>query len=238
MPDVETPGARAIFELRDGPLDELGVLPQREHVERLLEPHADVLDAEERPRDEERGGHRRDVGRRPQDERQRVQPDDEEARRVPRVARRDRRAHDRSPPLRLLRGIGFGLAGLPFWCRSKLGIRSIVGLALRNVLRRPVRSLAVVLMVALAEFLVVFISGFELVESVSWGETDSPTGGWTYIAQFAFPTSVDPSITATHYQLNVSDRDSDLLGGSTVALLRASEGDDANCTSLFATKNR
>jgi hypothetical protein len=141
------------------------------------------------------------------------------------------------PPLRLLRGIGFGLAGLPFWCRSKLGIRSIVGLALRNVLRRPVRSLAVVLMVALAEFLVVFISGFELVESVSWGETDSPTGGWTYIAQFAFPTSVDPSITATHYQLNVSDRDSDLLGGSTVALLRASEGDDANCTSLFATKN-
>ena len=141
------------------------------------------------------------------------------------------------PPLRLLRGIGFGLAGLPFWCRPKWGIRSFVGLAVRNVLRRPVRSLAVVLMVALAEFLVVFVSGFELVESASWDETHSPTGGWAYIAQFAFPTSVDPSITATQYQLNLSDRESDLLGKSTVALLRANEGDDANCTSLFATKN-
>ncbi len=141
------------------------------------------------------------------------------------------------PPLRLLRGISFGLAGLPFWCRPKWGIRSFVGLAVRNVLRRPVRSLAVVLMVALAEFLIVFVSGFELVKSASWSEADSPTGGWTYIAQFTFPTSVDPSIAATHYQLNVSDRESDLLRKSTVALLRANEGDDANCTSLFATKN-
>ena len=141
------------------------------------------------------------------------------------------------PPLRLLRGSGFGLTGLPFWCRPNRVIRSFVGLAIRNILRRPIRSLAVVLMVALAEFLVVFVSGFELVESVSWEETDSPTGGWTYIAQFAFPTSVDPSIAATNYLLNLSEQESALLGKSTVALLRANEGDDANCASLFATKN-
>ena len=39
---------------------------------------------------------------------------------------------------------------------------------------------------ALAEFLIVFVSGFELVKSASWSEADSPTGGWTYIAQFTF----------------------------------------------------
>jgi len=141
------------------------------------------------------------------------------------------------PPLRLLRGIGFGLSGLPFWCRPRRSIRSVVGLAVRNVLRRPVRSFAVILMVALAEFMVVFVSGFELVESGNWEERDSPTGGWSHVVKFAFPTSVDPSVSGTTDRLSLNSQEADLLRRSTVSLLRANEGDDANCTSLFATKN-
>ncbi|MDP6677250.1 MAG: hypothetical protein QGI29_06765, partial [Pirellulales bacterium] len=79
-----------------------------------------------------------------------------------------------------------------FWLRPRWVVGSLIGLAGRNVVRRPVQSLAVILMVCLAEFLIVFVSGFELVDSGNPKTLDSPTGGWTYVAKFANPTSLDP----------------------------------------------
>ena len=141
------------------------------------------------------------------------------------------------PPLQLFHGSGMSLSCVPFWLRPQWAVSSLVGLAGRNVLRRPVRSLAVILMVCLAEFLIVFVSGFELVDSGNWQKRDSPTGGWTYVAKFANPTSLNPSVPSVSHLLSLNENQCNLLEQSTIALLRSNQGDDANCANLFATSN-
>jgi hypothetical protein len=141
------------------------------------------------------------------------------------------------PPLRLFHGSVAGFACLPSWIRPWGAVSSLIGLAGRNVLRRPFRSLSVVLMVCLAEFLIVFVSGFELVDSGDRGKRNSPTGGWTHVAKFANPTSLNPSIPSVSKLLSLNANQCELLEQSTIVLLRANQGDDANCSNLFATRN-
>ncbi len=139
------------------------------------------------------------------------------------------------PPLQLFHNANTSLSCLPLWLRPRWAVGSLIGLAGRNVVRRPVRSLAVILMVCLAEFLIVFVSGFELVDSGSRQKSDSPTGGWTYVAKFANPTSLNPSTPSVSHLLSLNQKQCDLLAQSTIALLRSNQGDDANCANLFAT---
>ncbi len=141
------------------------------------------------------------------------------------------------PPLQLFHGASTSFSCVPFWLRPRWAVGSLIGLAGRNVVRRPVRSLAVILMVCLAEFLIVFVSGFELVDSEDRQNRDSPTGGWTYVAKFANPTSLDPSVPSVSHLLSLNENQCDLLEQSTIALLRSNQGDDANCANLFATSN-
>ena len=141
------------------------------------------------------------------------------------------------PPLRLFYGSRISFSCLPFWFRPWGAVSSLIGLAGRNVLRRPGRSLSVVLMMCLAEFLIVFVSGFELVDSGDWRKQNSPTGGWTHVAKFANPTSLNPSNPSVSERLSLNANQCELLEQSTIALLRSNQGDDANCSNLFATRN-
>jgi len=139
----------------------------------------------------------------------------------------------RRPPLGLLRGTAAGTGSRRL--RARRPVRSLAGLAGRGVAWRAGRGLAVVAMVGLAEFLIVFVAGFELTQPGDSRRRDSPTGGWTHLAEFAAATSVDPSRSAAAAELGLSSDQQRLLAGCEIALLRSSRGDDASCTNLYAT---
>ncbi len=98
-------------------------------------------------------------------------------------------------------------------------VMSLARLARRSVAANPARALAVIAIVAIAEFLVVALSAFELGPPPVPADVRSPTGGWTTIASFGTPVSAD---SATEF------------AGAEIALLRSSGGSDASCTNLYA----
>ena len=61
-----------------------------------------------------------------------------------------------------------------------------------------------------------------------------PTGGWTTIAGFGEPTSVDPLDPEARASLGLTDEESQAVAGCTIARLRSNGGDDASCTNLYA----
>lgn len=137
------------------------------------------------------------------------------------------------PPMQLLRGVT--AAKLFLWPRPARPLTTLTGLASRELRRCPSRSVAVVALVALAEFLVVFVSGFELTLPEGVASRTSPTGGWTYLLRFATPTSVDPTRPAMSGELGLTTRQRELLHSCELSLIRSSQGDDASCTNLFST---
>lgn len=96
---------------------------------------------------------------------------------------------------------------------------SLARLARRSVAANPARALAVIAIVAIAEFLVVALSAFELGPPPVPTDVRSPTGGWTTIASFGTPVSADSAAE---------------LPRAEIALLRSSGGSDASCTNLYA----
>lgn len=98
-------------------------------------------------------------------------------------------------------------------------VTSLVRLARRSVAANRARALAVIAIVAIAEFLVVALSAFELGPPPAPADVRSPTGGWTTIASFGTPVSADSAAE---------------LSGAEIALLRSSGGSDASCTNLYA----
>ncbi|MFM8435475.1 MAG: FtsX-like permease family protein, partial [Planctomycetia bacterium] len=98
-------------------------------------------------------------------------------------------------------------------------VTSLVQLARRSLAANPARTLAVIAIVAIAEFLVVALSAFELGPPPAPADVRSPTGGWTTIASFGTPVSADSAAE---------------LSGAEIALLRSSGGSDASCTNLYA----
>lgn len=141
----------------------------------------------------------------------------------------------RRPPVGLLRGLRDGRVGQRPPRRSRRPVRSLLTLAGRGVTWRAGRGVAVAAMVCLAEFLIVFVAGFELTEPGDPGRRDTPTGGWTHLVQFAAATSIDPSRPASGAELGLTTDQQRLLAGCEIALLRSSRGDDASCTNLYAT---
>lgn len=98
-------------------------------------------------------------------------------------------------------------------------VRSLAMLARRSVAANPSRALAVIAIVAIAEFLVVALAAFELGPPPNPADVRSPTGGWTTIASFGTPVSADSAAE---------------LSGAEIALVRSSGGSDASCTNLYA----
>jgi len=115
-------------------------------------------------------------------------------------------------------------------------LRSLSALAWRGLAHAPARAFSVAAIVAVAEFLIVAVSAFSLAPPARPHEHASPTGGWTFLATFAEPTSVDPADASTRNSLGLSDDAERALADCMFARLRASTGDDASCTNLYAAK--
>ena len=78
--------------------------------------------------------------------------------------------------------------------RVERRLDNLVRLARRSVAANRARALAVIAIVAIAEFLVVALSAFELGPPPAPADVRSPTGGWTTIASFG--TRMQPFDTA------------------------------------------
>lgn len=117
---------------------------------------------------------------------------------------------------------------------GRAGLKSLVGLAWRGLAHRPSRAFSIAAIVAVAEFLIVAVSAFSLSSPPRPRERSGPTGGWTSIATFAAPTAVNPADTDVSADLGLSDDARQTLAGATLEPIRASAGDDASCTNLYA----
>jgi len=117
---------------------------------------------------------------------------------------------------------------------GRANLRSLPGLAWRGLAHRPSRAFSIAAIVAVAEFLIVAVSAFSLGGPARPRERSGPTGGWTSIATFAAPTAVDPGDPDVAAELGLSDDARQTLAGATIEPIRASSGDDASCTNLYA----
>ena len=135
-----------------------------------------------------------------------------------------------------------GLAGLLaagwLWlsaAATSAPVRTLSGLARRNLAFAPTRAFSVAAIVAAATFLVVAVSSFAQRPPVDPADPASPTGGWTELVSFGDATGVDPSDPDVRKTLGLSSRQEEVLSGCEIARLRTSSGDDAACTNLYAT---
>ena len=113
-------------------------------------------------------------------------------------------------------------------------IRTLAGLARRGLAHRPSRPLAVATIVGVAQFLIVAVSAFALRPPIDLGDRRSPTGGWTTIATFGEPTSLNPLDPVIRERLGLPSRGADAVAACDITLVRTSGGDDASCTNLYA----
>jgi putative ABC transport system permease protein len=118
--------------------------------------------------------------------------------------------------------------------RAHTVVRSLGQLARRGLAYRRSRTLSVIAIVALAEFLIVVVSAFALRPPERAGERGSPTGGWTHIASFGEPNGIDPADPDVAATLGLSDPERDVLAACTIERIRSNGGDDASCTNLYA----
>ncbi|MFM7034426.1 MAG: FtsX-like permease family protein, partial [Planctomycetia bacterium] len=114
-------------------------------------------------------------------------------------------------------------------------VRSLAQLARRGLAHYRSRTVAVIAIVALAEFLVVVVSAFALRLPERPTDRFSPTGGWTHLASFAEPNGIDPTDPETAATLGLSDKDRAVLEACTIERIRVNGGDEASCTNLYAT---
>ncbi len=130
------------------------------------------------------------------------------------------------------------LAMLWLWLSSPLPatpIRTLAGLAQRNLGFAPARGFSVAAIVATATFLVVAVSSFAQRTPTDLTDRAGPTGGWTEIVTFGDATGVDPTDAAVRPALGLSSAHETMVAVCEIARLRGSGGDDAACTNLYAT---
>jgi len=114
-------------------------------------------------------------------------------------------------------------------------VRTLPGLARRNLGFAPTRAFSVAAIVAAATFLVVAVSSFSQRPPADPSDRAGPTGGWTEIVSFGEPTGVDPADPAERSDLGLSRGEEELLSACEFARLRTSGGGVAACTNLYAT---
>lgn len=113
-------------------------------------------------------------------------------------------------------------------------VRSLAMLAARSAAERPGRVFSIAATVACGQFLVAAVSAFAVRQPFDPLDRASPIGGWTTIATFAEPTAIDPSDPEARVGLGLAAAEEGALAGCTIVRLRASGGDDASCTNLYA----
>jgi len=101
--------------------------------------------------------------------------------------------------------------------------------ALLNVIRRPGRSLATVVLLSTACFLVLSVSGYRLGPPRDAAERSSGTGGFSLIVESALPLLHDlrGGVGKEAYGIDAA-----LLQGVDIVPLRVRDGDDASCLNL------
>ncbi|WP_176159267.1 ABC transporter permease [Prosthecobacter debontii] len=131
-------------------------------------------------------------------------------------------------------GSGFLLlmAGLSIakrWMQRSLGLaQSLWQIGLRNISRRPSRSLAVMGMMAGGIFLVTAVNAFRM----SAGDVDQPTsgtGGFALIGESSLPIYEDLNTQAGRDAFSL---DEEIMKGVAIVPFRVRMGDDASCLNL------
>lgn len=113
--------------------------------------------------------------------------------------------------------------------------RTLPALATRLLSAQPGRAFAIAAIVACGQFLVVAVSAFTVRDPVDVDDRRSPTGGWSLIATFGEPTSIDPSDAGVRAGLGLTPDQDRAVSQCGIALVRSNSGDDASCTNLYAT---
>lgn len=118
---------------------------------------------------------------------------------------------------------------------ARPAVRTLPALAARLLAAQPGRAFAIAAIVACGQFLVVAVSAFALREPIDADDRRSPTGGWSAIATFGEPTSINPLDEGVRAGLGLTPDQDRAVSRCGIALVRSSAGDDASCTNLYAT---
>lgn len=109
---------------------------------------------------------------------------------------------------------------------------SVIGL--RNVTRRPGRSLAVIGMMAGGIFLVIAVNAFRLSADADPTQRDTGTGGFALLGESTLPIYEDLNTEAAWDAFALDDK---LMKQVKVVPFRVREGDDASCLNLNRAQN-
>jgi len=132
--------------------------------------------------------------------------------------------------LLLTGGLAFSralLAGRP--AAGRRAPRTVAALGLRNLTRRPGRSLATVALLAVGCFLIVAVAANRQDPGRNARRRESGTGGFALIAQTALPVLDDLNSPQGQAAFALSPRD---LAGVAFVPIRVRDGDDASCLNL------
>jgi putative ABC transport system permease protein len=106
---------------------------------------------------------------------------------------------------------------------------STLSFGLRNITRRPGRSLAVIGMMAGGIFLVIAVNAFRLGAVADPTRRDSGTGGFAFIGESTLPIYEDLNTPAAWDAFALDDK---MMKQARVVPFRVREGDDASCLNL------
>jgi hypothetical protein len=123
---------------------------------------------------------------------------------------------------------GILLAGA--WMRRDVGgmAQTLTQIGMRNISRRPGRSLAVIGMMAGGIFLVTAVNAFRM-SAGDVTKPDSGTGGFALIGESSLPIYEDLNSKAG---IEAFGLDEELMKGVNIVPFRVREGDDASCLNL------
>jgi hypothetical protein len=111
---------------------------------------------------------------------------------------------------------------------------SLTQIGVRNVVRRPGRSLAVLGMMAGGIFLVAAVNAFRLTAESDSSKRDSGTGGFALIGESSLPVYEDLNAKAGREAFGLDAED---MEGVAVVPFRVRPGDDASCLNLNKAQN-
>ncbi len=106
---------------------------------------------------------------------------------------------------------------------------SLFRIGLRNLTRRPGRSVSVIAMMAGGIFLVIAVNAFRLSGASNPSERTSGTGGFTLLGESSLPVYEDLNSEAAWDAFALDEK---LMGSAKVVPFRIREGDDASCLNL------
>ena len=118
--------------------------------------------------------------------------------------------------------------------RSTNIANSLTQIGLRNITRRPGRSLAILGMMAGGIFLVVAVNAFRLSADADATKRDSGTGGFALVGESSLPVYEDLNTKTGRESFGLDEAD---LHGATILPFRARPGDDASCLNLNRAQN-